>query len=293
LREATVTLAASGSDTPRLDAELLLGHVLSAGRTTLLSAPEAVVSDDQAALFRAFVSRRERGEPVAYIRGIKEFHGIVLSVDARALIPRPETERVVELALAAIAERLTREARPADGSPLRVWDVGTGSGAIVVALAVECRRRGYSTDVRFRATDSSPEALALATENAVSHGVADQVDFATADLTDAAEVPRADLILANLPYIPSAVVPRLPVAASFEPLAALDGGVDGLAVIRRLLAQLPKALAERGLALVEIGADQVDSLTAAVAEAMTGWRVTIHDDLAGRPRVAALERAPT
>jgi release factor glutamine methyltransferase len=288
LREATEILTASGSDTPRLDAELLLGHVLSASRTTLLAAPEAIVSDGQQAQFREFVGRRRRGEPVAYIRGIKEFFGIVLSVDARALIPRPETERIVELALAWVGERLTSEARPVGAAPLRAWDVGTGSGAIVVALAVECRRRGYGGDVRFLATDASVDALALAVENAVSHGVADLIDFATADLTDVAETAPVDLIVANLPYIPTSVVPTLPIAASFEPLAALDGGADGLDLIRRLLTQLPLALAERGTAMLEIGADQADALIAAAREALLDWSVTIHDDMAGRPRVAEL-----
>lgn len=293
MREATDSLTASGSNTARLDAELLLGHVLSAGRTTLLAAPEAPVSDAQATQFREFVARREQGEPVAYIRGIKEFFGIVLSIDPRALIPRPETERLVELALDLIAQKLTGEARPSTGAPLRVWDVGTGSGAIVVALAVECRRRGYGTDVRFAATDASGDALSLAVENAVSHGVADQIDFATADLTDAAEDADAgpvDLVVANLPYIPSAAVPTLPVAASFEPAAALDGGADGLDVIRRLLAQLPQALAGRGAALLEIGADQADAIRAAAADALPGWRVVVDEDLSGRPRVATLTR---
>ncbi|HYI22155.1 MAG TPA: peptide chain release factor N(5)-glutamine methyltransferase [Candidatus Limnocylindrales bacterium] len=294
LREAAETLERSGSETPRLDAELLLGHVVSAGRTTLLAAPEAAVSDGQSERFRELVERRARGEPVAYIRGIKEFYGIALSVDARALIPRPETELLVDLGLERIKHLLIDEPRPSDSAALLVWDMGTGSGAICVALAVECRRRGYGADVRFRATDSSADALALAVENAVGHGVADQIDFALADLTSG-QTPgdnpaMADLIVANLPYIPSDVVPTLPVAASFEPVAALDGGAGGLTVIERLLTELPDALAERGEALLEIGADQGASIEAAVTRTLPDWRVEIRNDLAGRPRVAIISR---
>ena len=130
------------------------------------------------------MERRTRGEPVAYIRGIKEFHGLAFSVDARALIPRPETELLVDLGIERLTWLLTERPRPADAPPLLAWDVATGSGAVVIALAVEARRRGYAADVRFVATDLSADALSLATENAVVHGVADLIDFRQADLTD-------------------------------------------------------------------------------------------------------------
>jgi release factor glutamine methyltransferase len=290
LRAGSQTLDAAGSETPRLDAELLLGHVLGVGRATLLAEGESVVSDGQRASFAGLIERRASGVPVAYLRGLKEFYGLALSVDERALIPRPETETLVGLALDRIAARLTDTPRPADARPLQVWDVGTGSGAICATLAVESRRRGYAGDVAFRATDVSTDALALAIENAVAHGVADAIAFAQADLTDRPSADQADLLVANLPYIPTDVVPTLPVAASFEPHLALDGGADGLAIIRRLLAQLPHALAADGVALLEIGADQGNALGAAVLELLPGWALTIHDDLAGRPRVAELAR---
>jgi release factor glutamine methyltransferase len=287
-------LAAAGSESPRLDAELLLGHVLGVGRETLLAAPESRVSPAQEATFDGLIERRASGEPVSYIRGLKEFYGLVLSVDGRALIPRPETETLVGRALDVISARLAGAPRSTDARPLLTWDVGTGSGAICVALAVECRRRGYGNDVAFRATDISADALALATENAVAHGVADAIAFARSDLADPADIPGADpadLLVANLPYIPSPVVPKLPVAASFEPRVALDGGPDGLALVRRLLAQLPMALATDGVALLEIGADQADAVSAAVATVLPGWSISVHDDLAGRPRVAELAHA--
>lgn len=286
LTAATTYLQQSGSPTPRLDAELLLGHALGADRAGLLAASGAPLSDGRRAATAAMLERRARGEPVAYIRGIKEFFGIALAVDARALIPRPETETLVELALDWLRVALT--ARPRDGTQLLCWDVGTGSGAIVVALAAECRRHGYLADVRLRASDISPDALGLAIENAVAHGVADVIEFAQLDLTGEPGAQSADLVLANLPYVPSASVPELPVAAHFEPPLALDGGPDGLDVIRRLLSQLPSAVAPGGSALLEIGSDQVTSLRAAVTSALPGWSLTVHDDLGGAPRVAEL-----
>lgn len=291
LRDATQRLRDAGSESPRLDAELLLGHVLGIGRATLLAGPEAPVGSGQQETFAAFVGRRAQGEPVAYIRGLKEFFGIALAVDRRALIPRPETELLVGLALERLGWLLTAAPRPAGSPPLLIWDVGTGSGAISVAIAVESRRRGYSADVRLRASDASAEALALAVENAVAHGVADMIDFTPADLTRVEGIDQpepADLLLANLPYVPSDTVPRLPVAASFEPSGALDGGPDGLDIVRRLLDELPGSLRRGGAALIEFGADQEAPLREAVAAALPGWFLAIHADLSNRPRVAEL-----
>ena len=182
LRDAAAELSAAGSETPRLDAEVLLGHVLGFERATLLVNPDLALPPAQAGTFETLLARRATGEPVSYIRGFKEFYGLAINVDGRALIPRPETELIVDLALDMIKRRLSESARPADAAPYLVWDVGTGSGAIVVALAVEARRRRYDSDVRFRATDASPDALALAVENAVGHGVADLIKFEKADL---------------------------------------------------------------------------------------------------------------
>ena len=293
LRGATLSLREAGSESPRLDAELLLGHVLGVGRATLLAEPESPVGGDHRAAFESLVERRATGEPVAYIRGLKEFYGLALAADGRALIPRPETEVLVELAVERLGWLLTAAPRPAGSRPLLVWDVGTGSGAICVAVAAECRRRGYATDVRLRASDVSADALALATENAVAHGVADVIQFAIADLTrleDDDRVEPADVLVANLPYIPRDVVPTLPVAASFEPRQALDGGPDGLAVIRRLLAELPSAVAEGGVALIEIGSGQEQLLRDAAADSLPGWQLAMHADLAGNPRVAELQQ---
>jgi release factor glutamine methyltransferase len=292
LEVAVARLRGAGSESARLDAELLLGHVVGLERTSILAHPEAPLSDGQLERFGALVERRAAGEPVAYIRGVKEFYGLALAVDPRALIPRPETETLVELALARIREALSAAPRPAGTRPFRVLDVGTGSGAVVVVLARTLRRAGYGEAVRFTASDRSHDALALAVENAVSHGVADRIDFRVADLLDPAiEVDGPiDLVVANLPYIPSAVLPQLPVAAGFEPREALDGGPDGLDLVRRLLEDLPRVLVAGGGALLEIGADQGEAAIAATAERLPGWPATIHPDLAGQPRVLSVER---
>lgn len=288
LTDGTVRLRASGSETPRLDVELLLGWAIGADRTAIVAHPEAPVGADAAAAFEAALARRVAGEPVAYIRGVKEFHGLAFAVDRRALIPRPETELLVSEAEREVAWRLTSAPRPAGTPNVRVVDVGTGSGAIAIALASLLRKRRMLPEVTILAVDASPEALDLARENAVAHAVADAISFAEADLVPAIE-PPFDLILANLPYIRSGQIDSLPVAASFEPKLALDGGDDGLALVRRLLAALPAVLLPAGTALLEIGYDQGPAVESAVATLPGGWRCHIQADPSGRPRLAHVE----
>lgn len=291
LRAAVERLRASGSESAHLDAELLLGMVLRVERTTLRAHPEAQVGPDALDALEAALVRRESGEPIAYIRGFKEFHGMALGVDDRALIPRPETETLVDEADAEVMRRLTLAPRHED-VPLRIADIGTGSGAVAIALIAALRRRRADRDVEILATDLSPDALDLARENAVGHGVADRMRFAEADLLpDGDREAPFDVILANLPYVRSAAVDTLPIAASFEPRTALDGGVDGLSAIRALLDRLPAALAPAGAALLEIGGDQGDEIVEAVAAQLPGWSCTVVPDLGGLPRVARVERA--
>lgn len=291
LADAAERLEAAGSETARLDAEVLLAHVLGVDRSGLMAHPEAVLSTGQQETYEAFVTRRESGEPVAYIRGMKEFYGSAISVDRRVLIPRPETETLVDLALARITADLTGAPRDA-ADPYLVWDVGTGSGAIPVAIAIELRRRRYGDAVRFLVSDISGDARDVATLNVVSHGLAHLFTFAEGDLVEVAPAPPypVDLLVANLPYIPAAMVPELPVAASFEPVGALDGGPDGLDLIRRLLPRAPEAVAPGGALLLEIGSDQAEAMTEAAAAALPEWTCTIHPDLSGSPRVAELQR---
>ena len=289
LRDAVERLRAAGSETPRLDAEVLLANILGIDRTGVIAHSEAPVGDGAAARFVEALVRREAGEPVAYVREVKEFMGLAFAADPRALIPRPETERLVELAEGEISGRLLSGPRPAGAPTIRVVDVGTGGGTIAVALAVRLRARGMLDEVSILATDDAPEALGLARENAVGHAVADRVAFREADLIPGDE--RAfDLVLANLPYVRTDAIDDLPVAASFEPRHALDGGPDGLDVIRRLLEILPEVLAQRGLALLEIGADQEDGIIAAVAGIPGRWSCVVERDLAGLPRVARVDR---
>ena len=293
LAAASERLQRSGSETARLDAEVLLAYVLGIDRSGLTAHPEAVLSTAQIDHFEGCLRRREAGEPVAYIRGMKEFYGAVMTVDPRVLIPRPETETLVELALARVSADLTSASRDPAAAPYLVWDLGTGSGAIAVAMAMELRRRRYGDAVRYVVSDVSADARDVATVNVVSHGLADLFTFSLGDLTDIEPAPDrpVDLLLANLPYIPSPAMPALPIAASFEPVVALDGGPDGLTVIRRLLPELPRVLAPAGACLLEIGGDQGPGLGAAVEDALPGWACTIHADLSGSPRVALVERA--
>jgi len=293
LVSAATRLRESGSETARLDAELLLGYAIGADRTAVVAHRDAPVGADAAARFEEALRRREAGEPVAYIRGIKEFHGLAFAVDPRALIPRPETEALVDAALAEVMARLGR--RVGDTEPVRIADVGTGSGAIAVAMAVALRGRRVQLgrDVTILATDRSADALDLARENAVGHAAADGMRFVDADLLPPVlpdDGARLDILLANLPYVRSDAIAGLAIAASFEPRDALDGGADGLDPIRALLARLPDVLAAEGVALLEIGADQGEVAPAAVADHLPGWRASVAPDLAGLPRVLRVER---
>ena len=295
LSGAGARLREAESESARLDAEVLLAYAIGTERTILLAHPELIVGDEAAARFEDALARRSAGEPVAYIRGIKEFFGLAFAADNRALIPRPETERLVEAGRSTVMTRLGAPGRGRDPAPVRIVDVGTGSGAIIVALAVELRRRkvDLARDVSLLATDASSDALGLARENAVGHAVADVIEFVEADLLPPAPPDGADpidVILANLPYVRSDAINGLPVAASFEPVIALDGGPDGLDVARRLLALLPDALARDGVALLEIGADQGSAAPAAVEEVLPGWTGSIEPDLAGLPRVLRVTR---
>jgi release factor glutamine methyltransferase len=288
---AVARLRESGSESARLDAELLLAHALDTDRTAVIAHTDAPVGDGAAARFGADLDRRAAGEPVAYIRGFKEFHGLAFGVDPRALIPRPETELLVQLAELEVVRRLTIAPRRAGAPPIRVIDVGVGSGAVAVTLAVLLRRRKMLDEVAISATDTSEDALQLARENAVAHAVGDRIEFLNADLLPGGVLDAWDLVLANLPYVRSAAVPELPVAASFEPASALDGGPDGLRVIARLVDLLPSSLAATGVAMLEIGGDQAVEMRALAADRLAGWTCDVELDLGRLPRVAILRRS--
>jgi release factor glutamine methyltransferase len=260
-------------------------------RTGILAHPDAPVGPDARQAFEAAVERRERGEPVAYIRGFREFHGLAFATDARALIPRPETELLVDAALAEVVTRLTAAPRPHGSPALRVVDVGTGTGAIAISLLAALRRRRMADQVLVIAVDVSAEALQLARENAVGHGVADRMVFVAADLLPHHVDPPYAVVCANLPYVPSGELPELAPEIAYEPTSALDGGPDGLDVVRRLLDRLRSVTGPDGVAFLEIGADQADAAVREVTARVPGARCTVTKDLAGRPRLLRIDLA--
>ncbi len=292
VRVAAEQIAASGSESARLDAELLLGQTLGIDRVGVLAHPDAPVGPDARKAFDVAVERRVRGEPVAYIRGFREFHGLAFATDSRALIPRPETELLVDAAIDEIVARLTATPRLPGAPALRVVDVGTGTGAIAVSVLAALRRRKMADQVMVIAIDVSEDALQLARENAVGHGVADRMVFVTADLLPYHVEPPYAVVCANLPYVPTDELPKLAPELAYEPQAALDGGPDGLDVVRRLIDRLPNVTELDGIALLEIGAEQGDAVAHEVAERLPGARCTVMPDLAGRPRLVRIELSP-
>ncbi len=264
--------ARSGVDAPRLTAEVLLAHALGCDRLRLYLDFDKPLGEAELGAFRELVRRRAAGEPAAYLTGTKEFFGRAFKTDRRALIPRPETELVVEAALAAL---------PQGGLAL---DLGTGSGCVGITLALE--RPG----ARVTATDLSAEALSLAAENARALGA--RIELVQGDLC--APLPpelRFDLIASNPPYVPSSELPGLPRELSHEPAMALDGGEGGLAVARRLIADAPAHLRPGGTLVMEIHESHRDLLPP-LCRAAGFERAESRLDLAGLPRyvVATLPR---
>jgi release factor glutamine methyltransferase len=277
LRDATERLHGSGSPTPRLDAEVLLAHVTGRDRSWLLAHPEAAV--EVTTTFGAAVARRAAGEPVAYIRGFKEWHSLRIRTDPRALIPRPETELLADATVGEITRRLA-----AGQVPVTAWEVATGSGAVAVALAVALRDHVERGSVRLLATDVSPPAIDLAAENLQAHAAAGLVTLDCSDLLAAAgeALPRPDVVVANLPYVSSAEVDERRGSLGFEPRIAVDGGPDGLVLLRRMFAELPSRTAPGASVLLEIGVGQADAVARL---APGGASVAIVPDLAGLDRV--------
>lgn len=271
LTTAMTRLEEAGVDSPRLDAELLLAHVLERTRAWLWAHPDAEVAADTEAQFVGLLARRQRREPLPYLLGSWEFYGRTFTVTPDVLIPRPETELLVELVLAWAH---TRQAR-------RIADIGTGSGAIAITLAAEM------PSLHLLAVDLSAKALAVARLNAQQLGVAERITFIHGDLLQplrAAPGMPLDAIAANLPYIAAEEYPTLmPEVRDYEPREALLAEEQGIALIRRLIEECAGVLRPGGLLAVEVGLGQAERIAALLAS--RGWDdVQVTHDYGAIPR---------
>jgi release factor glutamine methyltransferase len=275
LRDAARRLSAS-SPTPRLDAELLLAHALGWPRAKLLAEAREALSPDDQARFEALIVRRKNLDPVAYLVGRKEFFGLEFEVDRRVLVPRPETELLVERALALA---------PTLGPRPRIADIGTGSGAIPIALAV------HLPQATIVASDISADALAVAAANVARHRVGARVSLLLGDLLDPLpREPALDLILSNPPYATPATVDEN--VRRHEPHLALFAAEQGLAVYRRLLAQAPAYLRPGGALLLELGDSQSEAVAVLASAAFPGAQIACYPDLAGITRALEVRTSP-
>lgn len=272
LCQAGQVLRAAGIEAPRQEARLLLAHVLHCREEDLLRDPRAMVPDAAAQAFGALLRRRAAREPVAHLTGRAGFWTLDLAVSPATLIPRADSEAIVEAALAAF---------DTPARIRRVLDLGTGTGALLLAVLAECPN-AFGVGV-----DLSPAAAALAAGNAAANGLAGRAAFLCGDWADAI-AGRFDLVLANPPYINSAAVPGLmPDVARFEPALALDGGPDGLEAYRRLVGMLPGLLAPDGRAVFEIGAGQRNAVEGLARRAGL-LPVGVRQDLGGIDRALVL-----
>jgi release factor glutamine methyltransferase len=260
------------SDTPSLDASVLLANMLGKSRTWVLAHPEAPITHEQRQLIEKAILRLESGEPLPYVIGHWEFYGLDFQLNTATLIPRPETELLVEKALEWLKEH--------PGSRMAA-DVGTGSGCIAVTLA------HHITDLQVVATDISDFALQAANANAIRHNVASRVAFVQGNLFESIEA-SFDIIGANLPYIPTPTLHGLDVYKS-EPELALDGGADGLNLIRSLLAQAPERLNRDGRLLMEIEMSQSAAAISLAEAVFPNSEVRVCQDLAGKDRLLVVD----
>lgn len=272
-RRATETFRAAGLDSPELDARLLVGHALGLDHTALTLAADRTLSDGEMSALQALTARRLKREPVARILSVKEFWGLPLRVTAATLVPRPETETVVEAALALI------DAGGGRARGLRIADFGTGSGALLLALLAELpSATGVGTDV-------STDALETARGNADQLGLVPRAQFIACDF--GAALPGGfDLIVSNPPYVASADIATLAPEVQYDPRAALDGGADGLAAYRSIAADAARLLTPGGHLVVELGLGQERPVAMLLQAAGLAPSPARHD-LAGIPRALA------
>ncbi len=274
LQEAVERLHRAGIPNAHLDAQVLLADLIGRPRSYLLAHGEVSLPPDTITRYRAWVARRARGEPLAYILGYTWFYGLKFHITPAVLVPRPETELLVEYVL--------NELRARGGKVLRVADVGTGSGVIAVAIAVhEPRSRVWATDV-------SAPALHVARRNVYAHNVDRRTLFVQADLLIPLIGPL-DVIVANLPYVGEEDTDVLaPEVREYEPAIALWAGKDGLSLIHRLLAQAPGRLAEDGVLFLEVGYRQGERVEALARAYFPNAQITRHHDWAGHERIVRI-----
>lgn len=264
-----------GLESPRLDAQILLAHVMGCPKIELIARSADEPTDDERTRFKELIRRRVEGWPVAYLVGRRDFYLLSFEVSPAVLVPRPDTETLVELAL-----------RTVKGNPSpAILDLGTGSGCIAVSLAHQCKGAAVT------ATDVSPDALEVAKRNATTHGVANRITFLTGDLFAPLAPTQFDLIVSNPPYIAYAEFADLSAdVRDHEPRAALDGGPDGLAFYRRLAAEAGTFLKPSGSVMVEIGWTQEPAVRA-LFEGRSEWTsVTSAKDHGGQWRVVSAAR---
>ncbi len=276
LAQGTQQLAEADLQSARLDAQVLLAHVLGVERSTFYAYPEREVPSNQVAQFFQLIERRRQGEPVAYLVGHKEFYGLDFVVDPRVLIPRPETELLVEAALTQIQRKITATSLPV------VADIGTGSGAIPITLAVEVPRLPY-----LYACDISPDALAVARLNCQRHHVENRVRLLQGDLLAPLPEP-VDILTANLPYVGTEEMHALaPDVHAYEPHLALFSGPHGLALLERFCREAKQSglLKPGAVLLLEIGYQQREPLTRLLLELWPQSTVTCMKDYAGWDRL--------
>jgi release factor glutamine methyltransferase len=272
LKQGTKALA-SISETPSLDAQLLLAYALKRKKEWVLAHLEHHLSTSELTTFEEYLGRMVSGEALPYLLGSWEFYGRSFHVAADVLIPRPETELLIENALGFLRSHPKVKL---------CADIGTGSGCIAISLALEI------PDLQVIAVDISPSAIDVARENTRKHGIEDRVTLIVSDLLQSFDFHFA-LICANLPYIPSERLQRLAVAER-EPVLALDGGMDGLAVIRRLTHELPQWLLPGGRALLEVDSSHAHVLAGELTSLYSFVRTDVLKDLSGRDRIVILDR---
>ena len=265
------TRLSSTSDTPALDASVLIAHITNRSRTWVVAHPDLTLTSAQQELLNDSLSRLERGESFPYILGHWEFFGLDFDITPDVLIPRPETELLVEKAITWLKEHPARR---------NIADVGTGSGAIAISLAANI------PNANLLATDISPKALQIAIQNAEKHGVLSKINFMECDLLP--KRSSIDLLCANLPYIPTNTLHTLPVYGR-EPTLALDGGSDGFALIRRVMKKAKSHLASNSLMLFEIEETLGKNAIALAHENFPSAAIKLHKDLTGRDRILEIQ----